>query len=209
MFAFGGNAHAASAIDPATDTVVATVPLGGSPEEAVPDGDGNVFVNISDRARIARIDARTNTVTAMWNVPTYPDIHGLAIDERTHRLFASCKGNVRMVVVDSNSGKVLAQLPIGLGTDGAAFDPASHLAFSSNKDGTLSVIEEDGPDRFTGLGNVETAPGAKNMAIDPKTGRVFLVTAKILSERKGKPGNAPDFRFVPGTVHALILDPAR
>ncbi|MDD2877310.1 MAG: YncE family protein [Acidiphilium sp.] len=208
VFVFGGDAKATSVIDPKTDKVVATIPLGGSPEEAVPDGRGHVFVNISDRAEIARIDTRTNKISAMWNVPMCPDIHGLAIDPQTHRLFASCKGNGTMIVVDAHDGKVLDELPIGLGTDGAGFDPTTHLAFSSNKDGTLSVIKENGPDKFTDLGNVRTALGAKNMAVDPKTGRVFLVTADVKSELKGKPNEAPDFKFIPGTLHAIFLDPA-
>ncbi|MDI7774756.1 YncE family protein [Asticcacaulis sp. EMRT-3] len=208
VFAFGGDAHAVSVIDPKTNKVVATIALDGSPEEAVPDGTGKVFVNISDLNEIKQIDARTNKVTATWSVPGCPNIHGLAIDTETHRLFASCKDNAKMIVVDANNGKVLASLPIGLGTDGAAFDPIRHLAFSSNKDGTLSIIKENGPDSFTNLGSIKTIPGAKNMAVNPTTGRIFLISGKAQSILPGNPGGAPDIQFVPGSIFALILDPA-
>jgi hypothetical protein len=133
----------------------------------------------------------------------------LAIDTSSHRLFASCR-NAKMIVVDSNTGKAVALLPIGVGTDSAAFDPVRKLAFSANKDGTLSTIAEQGPTQFASLGDVKTAPGAKNMALNPQTGRIFLVTADVVAQHPPKrAGGAPEYDFAPGTVKLMIVDPAQ
>jgi hypothetical protein len=204
-----GDARDASIIDVTASKRIATVPLGGTAESMVLDGAGNVFVNVDTANQIARLNLRTNAIDARWATPGCEAPHGLAIDASTHRLFASCR-NAKMIVIDADGGKALALLPIGVGTDSAAFDPVRKLAFSANKDGTLSIVAEQGPAQFVSLGNLPTAPGARNMALDPGTGRIFLVTADVTAQHPPKrPGGAPDYVFAPASVKLMILDPVQ
>jgi len=204
-----GDAHDVSIIDVAHGARLANVPLGGSPEMLAPDGHGKVFVNVASSNTIVRLDLRRKTIDARWPTIGCDSPHGLAIDIATRRLFLSCK-NAQMVVLDAVHGKRLASLPIGRGSDGAAFDPVRKLAFSSNEDGTLSVIAEQSPTRFISQGNVRTAPGARTMAIDTRNGRVFMVTGEVTRKRPPKkPGEAPDYTFAPGSARLLIFDPGR
>lgn len=208
VFNVGGDANAVLVVDAKTNQAVKTIPLGGAPEFLVADNAGSVYVNISDKDQIVRIDSRTNSITARWPVAPCDSPTGLAIDPATRRLFSSCHSGV-MVVLDADTGRLVASLPIGKGTDSAAFDPQRKLAFSANRDGTLTVIHEIGPNTFTAIGNVKTAPGARTMAVDPATGRIFLVTASIKSVGPPKhPNGPPDYTFVPGTVKVLIFDPS-
>jgi hypothetical protein len=204
-----GDARDVSIIDVRAGKRIATVPLGGTAESIVRDRAGNVYVNVDTANQIARLDLRTKRIDARFATPGCEAPHGLAIDPQRHRLFASCK-NAKMIVLDATSGKPLALLPIGRGTDSAGFDPVRKFAFSANKDGTLSIVVERGAGRFVSLGNVKTAPGAKNMAIDPRTGRVFLVTGSVTAERApNRPGGPPGYDFAPGSVKLLFLDPSR
>jgi len=203
-----GDARDASIIDVAAGKRLATIPLGGTAEGMALDGEGNVFINVDTANEIVRINLRTGKIDARWATPGCEAPHGLAIDVKTRRLFASCP-NAQMIVLDSTDGHRVALLPIGRGTDSAGFDPLRKLAFSANKDGTLSIVAEQSPGSFVSLGNVRTAPGAKNMAIDTRTGRLFLVTATLAAEHPPKrQGGAPDYDFAPGTVALMILDPA-
>lgn len=203
-----GDARDASIIDVATGKRVAVVPLGGTAEGIALDGVGSAFINVDTANEIVRLNLRTDRIDARWGTPGCEAPHGLAIDAAAKRLFASCRG--RMIVIDATDGKPLALLPIGAGTDSAAFDPVRKLAFSANKDGTLSIVAEQGDDHFVSLGNVATAPGAKNMALDPRTGRIFLVTADVTAEHPPtRPGGPPDYAFAPRSVKLLILDPSR
>jgi DNA-binding beta-propeller fold protein YncE len=203
-----GDAQAASIIDVRAAKKLASVPLGGSAEGIVRGGGGKVFINVDTLNTIARLDLRTRRIDARWPTPGCEAPHGLAYDRSARRLFASCK-NGRMIVVDARTGKALALLPIGLGTDSAGFDPLRKWAFSANKAGTLSVVSER-RGRFVALGNVPTAPGAKNMAIDPRTGRIFLVAATVTATHPPrKAGGPPDYDFAPGSVKLIILDPTR
>lgn len=202
-----GDAHDASIIDVATSKRLANVPLGGSPEAMVVDGRGNVFINVASANQIVRLNLRKRSVDARWPTVGCESPHGLAIDRVTARLFISCE-NAQMLVLNAADGRSLALLPIGHGTDSAGFDPVRKRAFSSNGDGTLSVIAEKSPNAFVALGNVTTAPGARTMAVDPKTGRVFLVTATVTSQQPpDRPGGHPHYVFAPGSVKLLILDP--
>ena len=208
VYTVGGDANAVRAVDAKTQKLVTTIPLGGAPEFLVTDNSGSLFVNINDKNEIVRIDTAKNAVVARWKTAPCERPAGLAIDTATHRLFSSCRNGV-MVVLDAYSGKLLATLPIGKGTDTAAFDPQRNLAFSSNRDGTLTVIKETGPDSFSVVDNIKTAPGARTMAVDPATGRIFLVTASVASAGPPKhPGDSPSYVFTPGTVKVLIFDPA-
>lgn len=196
-----GDAQSASVIDLASQTRLANVKLPGSPEMMATDTNGKVYINIASANEIVRFDPSTFKIDDEWKVPTCEAPHGLAIDTETHRLFVSCH-NARMLVVSAENGSVVATLPIGHDTDGAAFDPKRKLAFSSNRDGTLSIVKEENANKFIGLGNVTTALGARTISVDSATGRVFLVTGDPV-ETKG-----PHMAFKPGSVKLLILEPS-
>jgi DNA-binding beta-propeller fold protein YncE len=208
IFVSDGDGDGFTPVSTVTGKAAPKIDLGTSPEFHVADGKGSVFVDLVDAGAIARIDSTTDKVTATW--PVAPCVHpkGLAIDPSTRRLFASCANGVG-VVVDADSGKILAALPIGKGTDAARFDPSHHRFLSSNGDGTLTVIAENGPAAFSVLGTVKTAPGARTMAIDPATGRVFLVTATVTKTIPPVvPSDHPHYVFAPGSLKLLVFDPA-
>src|SRR5579872_2894469 len=162
IFVVDGDSAALTVIDPKTDAVIATIATGGGLEYAVAGDNGKLYVNGADKKEILRIDTATNRVDAHWPVPGCESPHGLAIDKTAHRLFPTCL-NAVMNVVDTDSGKVVASLPIGQGTDGAAFDPKRKLIFSANYDGTLSVIREQTPDQYVALGSIKTQISGKNI----------------------------------------------
>jgi len=202
VFVANGKAGTLTAIDPAKNIVAGTIALLGKPEFAVVDGAGKLFVNIEDKREIARIDTVTLTIDARWPIPDCEDPHGLSIDVDSRRLFASCV-NALMLVVDADTGSVVAHLPIGRGSDATAFDPVRKRIYSSNGDGTLSIYGIADADYYVDQGTVATAPGARTMAVDSATGRVFLVTADI--DPAAPSGPRP--HFLPGTVKLLLMDP--
>ena len=177
VFAFNGRSQDASAIDAEKGTVVGTIKLGGKPEFAASDGKGGVFVNIEDKSELAAIDAEKLEVKARWPLAPCTEPSGLAMDRKNRRLFVGCD-NKMMAVVNADSGKVVATLPIGEGVDANAFDDDTHLAFASCGEGELTVVHEDSPDKYSVAENVKTQPGARTMALDSKTHNVFTVTAK-------------------------------
>jgi DNA-binding beta-propeller fold protein YncE len=196
-----GDTGTVTVIDPKTDTAVATVQLGGKLEYAVADGAGSIFINGASQREIIRFDATTNKVAARFPVPDCQSPHGLAMDRATKRLFSSCVNGVLMVV-DAETGRIVAKPPIGQGSDAAAFDPKRKLVFSPNgRDGTLSVIEERDADTFLPVATVKTAVSARTMDLDPETGRLYLVAADLESPAVGRP------HAVPGTLRLLFLDP--
>jgi YVTN family beta-propeller protein len=178
VFVFNGHSNNASVIDPATNKVVATVALPGKPELAVSDGHGRVFVNLEDKNQIAEIDAKAGKVITTWSLGTCEEPTGLAIDVAHKRLFSVC-ANKQMVVVDAADGHVVATVPIGDGPDGAAFDPQTAMAFSSNSDGTLTVVHEDDPAHFSVIANVATPPRSRAIALDGKTHHAILPIAEF------------------------------
>lgn len=178
VFTLNGGSKDATAIDAKTGSVAGTVPLGGRPEFAVSDEKGHVFVNIEDKSEIVEFDPVKLAVENRWPIAPGEEPSGLAIDRKHHRLFSVCS-NKMMVVVNSDNGKVVTTLPIGAGPDAAGFDPGTELAFSSNGEGTLTVIHEDTPDKFTVLENVPTQARARTMALDTKNHQVYLVTAEF------------------------------
>ena len=205
VFTFNGGGNSATAIDAATGKVVGTIPLGGRPEFAAADGKGMVYDNIEDKSEVVAIDARTLAVTGRWPIAPLESPSGLAIDARSRRLFAVCDGQ-KMAVVNADTGKVVATPAIGNGPDAAAFDPGTGLAFSSNgQDGTLTVVREDAPNSYRVVQTVPTQAGARTMAVDTKTHRVFLVTAMPGPQTPG----APPWRraYVPGTFTLLVVGP--
>jgi len=178
VFTFNGRSNDSTVLDAATGTVAGTIPLGGKPEFSVHDDKGTVYVNIEDKSEIAAIDAKTMKETARWSLAPCADPTGLAIDRKKHRLFSACGGNKLMAISDFSVGKMIASVPIGAGSDGAGFDPDSGFAFSSNSDGTLTVVGEEAPGKFVAVQTVETQPRARTMTVDPKTHAIYLPAAK-------------------------------
>ncbi len=211
VFAFNRTRAAAEAsatvFDAAKGEVVGTIPLGGRPEFAVSDGKGKVFVNLDDKNEIVVLDARKLTVTQRWPLAPGTGPSGLALDAKNHRLFSVCGDSQKMIVMNAENGKVVAALPIGKGTDAAAFDPGTGLAFSSNGEGTLTVVHEDSPDKFSVVENAKTQTGARTMALDVKTHKVYLAAAEY-----GPPPAATTERpnprpaMVPGSFGVLVLE---
>ena len=205
IFAFNGRSANATVVDPRTLQVVATVALPGKPELAVSDGAGNVFVNLEDRSEIAKIDAATGTVVATWSLSPGEEPSGLAIDAAHQRLFAVCS-NRRMMVLDSSSGRIVQELPIGDGPDSAAFDPSTGLAFSSNGEGTLTIVHEDDADHFRVVATVVTQRSARTLALDTVHHRIYLPAAEL----GGTPAPTaehphPRPAIVPGTFSVLVV----
>ena len=202
-----GDSAKVTVIDPKTDSAVATIDGGGGLEFGVSGENGKFYVDGVEKNEIVRMDTTTNKADAHWPMPGCVKPHGLAIDRAHARLFASC-GNKVMTVVDADTGAVIANLPIGEGTDFAEFDPTRGLAFSSNRDGTLSIIAEKSPASFVALPAVTTEIGTRTMAIDPKTGRIYLVTADMtLNEAVPAADSRHRYNVKPGSVKLLFLDP--
>ena len=192
IFVVDGDSKVLTVIDPKTDTAIATINAGGGLEYAVSGNNGKLYVDGAEKKEIVRIDTATNKVDAHWPIPDCTSPHGLAIDTKAQRLFASCVNSV-LTVVNAQSGAVVATLPIGKGTDGAAFDPVRKLIFSSNFDGTVSVIREVSPDKYQALDSIKTQVTGKNMTIDPASGRLFVAVADI-------DPNAPGCAWAPMAV---------
>jgi YVTN family beta-propeller protein len=206
ILAFNGGSHSVTVIDAAKGEVVATIALSGKPESAAAGASGRVFVNLEDKNQIALLDPVKAAQLATWNLTGCESPSGLAIDAPHERLFAGCE-NQRLVVVAADSGRVLATLPIGKGVDATAFDPGTQLAFSSNGEGTLTVIQEESPDRFQVLANVATQPSARTLAVDEKTHQVYLVAASHDPKKKSGPPGHQRPQIVPGSVTLLVLAP--
>ena len=208
VFVFNGGSNDCSVID-VNNKVIGTIALGGKPEFAVSDRNGQVFVNIEDKSEIAAIDAEKMTVTKRWSLAPGEEPSGLAIDRRNNRLFSVCS-NGKMVISDYTTGKVVATPEIGKGSDAAAFDPQAGLAFSSNgQDGTLTVIKEETPDQFKVVETVMTAPLARTMALDMRTHLIYLVTAKLKAPAVGEVQGGRRRNFEPGSFELLIVGPSQ
>lgn len=178
VFTFNGSSKDTTAIDAKTGTVAGTIALGGKPEFAAADDKGHVFVNIEDTSEIVQFDSNKLTVENRWKIAPGEGPSGLAMDRKHRRLFSVCS-NKLMVVVNADTGAVVTTLPIGQGTDAAGFDPETGFAFSSNGEGTLTVVHEDSADKFSVVDTVPTQVRARTMALDTKTHQVFLVTAEF------------------------------
>jgi YVTN family beta-propeller protein len=203
VFVMDGDSGKVTVIDPKADAVVTNVELGGKLEAGVASGDGKVFVLGAEKREVLTIDAKSNTVAARWPIPTCVSPHGVAYDAAGHRLFASCV-NSQMVVVNVDTGAVVATVPIGRGTDSAAWDPKRKRAFSSNgMDGTISVISQKAPDSYEALDPVPTAVSGRTMAIDPASGRLYVVAADV--NPPATPGGRPQAK--PGTLRLMFYDP--
>ncbi len=206
VFTMNAGSGTATAIDAASDRVVGTFALGGRPEFAVADGQGRVFVNLEDSSAVVSFDAKTLALGPRWSLAPGEGPSGLAIDRDNHRLFSVC-GNEKMIVMDAETGKVLVALPIGKRTDGAAFDPGTKLAFSANGEGTLTVVREDSPSRFSVAGTVTTRVGARTLTLDPRTHRIYTATASF-GEAPAPTAERPHPRppMLPDSFVILVLE---
>ncbi len=177
VFAFNGDSNSATAIQAADGTVAGTVDLGGGPEFAVADGTGYVYDNLEDASTVLKINARSLKVEQRWPTAPCASPSSMAMDRANRRLFIGCRSKV-MAVMNADNGQVITTLPIGDHVDATAFDAESKLVFDSNGEGTITVIHEDSPDKYSVVETVKTLPRAKTMALDPKTHQLFLSTAE-------------------------------
>ena len=204
VFSFNGGTDNSTALDAATGDVVGDVALGGKPEFAVADGCGKIFVNLEDKSEMVEFDPKSLVVLRRWSLAPGDGPTGLAMDRAHRRLFSAC-GNETLVVSDADAGRVIAAVPIGRGTDGVVFDPARQLAISSNGEGTLTVIREASSSRFTVVSTDSTERGARTIALDERTGRVFTVTASFGPPPEPTPERPrPRPPVLPGTFHVLV-----
>lgn len=207
VFAFNGGSNSATAIDAATGKVVGTVALNGRPEFATADGTGRVFVNLEDSSAVAAFDARTLAVTARWPLAPCEEPSGMAIDRAHGLVFSGCS-NKLMTVTDTRTGKVLGTATIGSGVDANAFDVGHQVAFSSNGDGTLTLVHIASPTEYHQIGSVTTAPRAKTMALDERTHRVYVPVAQYGEVPAATATNPrPRAPMVPGSFAVLVLEP--
>jgi YVTN family beta-propeller protein len=201
VFTFNGKGSemSATAIDAPKGEVVGKIELGGKPEFAASDEKGTVFVNLEDKSEIVAFDPKNLTVKSRWKLTDCEEPTGLAIDRKSRRLFAGC-GNKKMAVVDADTGRAIASLPIGEGCDATAFDAGLGLAFASAGDGTITVIKEDAGDKFSVVQTVTTQKTARTMAVDAKTHQVFTVAANV--------GPRPERKVEPGSFVVLVVEAA-
>jgi DNA-binding beta-propeller fold protein YncE len=198
VFVFNGRSKNATVIDAKSGNVAATIPMPGKPEFAAADGKGHIYVNLEDTNEIAEIDATKATVTKKYSLSPCDGPSGLAVDPKSRRLFSVCS-NRMMVISDPDAGKVLATPAIGAGSDGVAFDPGTGFVFSSNGDGTLTIVQQTGA-KWDVAENIATARGARTMAIDEKTHKAYLPTADTAQSSSG--GRAT---FRPNTFKVLVV----
>jgi len=208
----------ATVIDAKEGTVVGTLDLGGGPEQAVSDGKGTVYVNISDMANVAVVDAKTMTVTAHYDVSAskVSGGSGLAFDAKNHILFTYCRQTPTVIILNADDGNIITTLPTGMGVDTVAFNPATMEAISAEGGGSMTFIKESSPTSFAVEQTLQTMPGAKTMALDTKTGHILSMTAEFgppppppppsadgaPAGRGGRGGRAP---MIPGSFTLLMI----
>ncbi len=207
VFVVNGDSGSITVVDPKTDAVLETIAVGAGLEAAVADGNGKLFVDGVEAHDIVVIDTRAMTVLAHYPMAGCERPHGIAIDIEARRIFSTCINKV-MTVVDADTGKLVATLPIGAGSDGAAFDPKRKRALSSNGDGTLTVVHEKDAATYAVEADVATARGGRTIAIDPATGRVFIPAADIAKiDPPAAAGERPRVTYVSGSLKLLVLEP--
>ena len=195
-----GGSNDLSVIDPVSGKMLATIPVGGKPETAVTDYKGKLFVNIEDKNQIAMVDLKTFTVKQHWSISPGEEPTGLAIDTATGRLFAGC--DKLLVVINAANGKIVANIPIGEGCDGVAFDNERKTIFTSNgRDGTITVVKENGANNYNVIENAVTKKGARTIAIDETTHTLYVPTADF--DPNTPAGQWP--KMLPGTFVVLAM----
>jgi DNA-binding beta-propeller fold protein YncE len=203
VYTFNGRGHSATVIDAQNGKVVTTIPLPGKPEFAVEDPKADrVYNNIEDKNEVVVIDAKEHKVVNTWPIEPGESASGLAIDREHHRLFLGCD-NKMMLMMDSTSGKVLDKVTIGEGVDANAFDPENHLAFASCRD-TTTIAREDGSEKIAVVQTLKTATGARTIALDTTTHKIYLPTAQFEAQEQKSDGAPKRARIIPGTFKILV-----
>lgn len=207
VFTFNGGGANTTAIDAVTGAIAGTVDLGGKPEFPQTDGRGHLYVNNEDKSEIIALDTRSLAVFGHWPLGSCEAPTGLAFDRERRRLFSVC-GNRTMVVVNADEGQVVATVPIGSGVDGVVYDPGSRLIFTSNGEGTMTVVRQEAPDRYSVVQTVPTLRGARTLTLDPVTHRVYTVTAEfgpVPAPTAEQP--RPRAPMIPGSFMLLVVEP--
>jgi DNA-binding beta-propeller fold protein YncE len=196
-----GRGKSMTVIDPSNDQVVVTIKLTGWPETAVSDGQGKIYVNNAEKSEIDVIDGKTYQILNTWPIAPGKSASGLAIDRVTMRLFAGCD-NQKLIVMNAYDGSVITSLPIGDECDAVGFDKRLKIVYSSNGDGTLTIIQEQSPDKFVVIQNLKTKKGARTQAVDQITHKVYLPTGEFAPKKAG------EFRpsLIPGTFQVLVVE---
>src|SRR5215831_6623508 len=202
VFSLNGDANNATAIEPREGKRIGDIALGGKPEYGASAGDGKVYVNLVDKAEVVEIDAKAGTVARRWSTAPCMQPVSMAIDTAHHRLFSGCRSGV-MAVSDYQNGRIVTTLPIGMGVDGAGYDPASGDAFASNADGTLTVIHQDSPDQYHVVESITTPVASRNMGLDPTTHRIFVASATFGAAPAGGRGRGA---VQPGSFAVLVIE---
>jgi DNA-binding beta-propeller fold protein YncE len=208
VFTFNGDSHNATAIDPSTGNVVGTIDLGAGPEFAVADGQGTIYNNLEDKSEVLAIDSRTLKVKSHWPIAPAGAPAPIAMDRDHRRLFVAGREPAMLVVMNANDGKVIQSFPLSGGADAEVYDSKTGLIFVSTREGWVHIFHEDSPDHYSEAGTVKTKLGAKTMAYDPKTQRIFVDTAefgKAPAPTKEHPHPRPV--PIPGTFHLLVYAP--
>jgi DNA-binding beta-propeller fold protein YncE len=205
IFTFNGDSHNAIAIDPATGKDVGQVDLGGGPEFAVADGKGIIYNNVEDKSEVVVIDSRSLKVKARWPIAPAGAPAPIAMDRDHRRLFVAARKPAMLVVMNADEGKVIQSFPISGGADADVYDSKTGLIYVSTREGWVHIFHEDSPDHYSEVGKVKTELGAKTMAYDPKTERIFVDTAEFGTEpaptqERPHPRPVP----IPGTFHLLV-----
>ena len=202
VFTFNGDAHSSTVIDPAEGTLITNIPLNGKPEYGASAGDGKVYANLTDTSEVVEIDAKAATVLRRWPTAPCKQPVSMAIDTVHHRLFSGCRSGV-MAISDYQAGKIVTTVPIGTGVDGAGYDATSGDAFASNADGTLTVIHQDSPDRYSVAQTLQTSPGSRNMGLDLTNHRIYVAAAKFGSAPANGRGRPP---VLPDSFSLLVIE---
>ena len=204
VYAFCKGDGSATVFDAKSGDIVAKFPLGGIPQATVVDARrGRVYVNLQDKNAIAVIDTATYQIADTWSIEPGENQSGLAIDLENQRLFVGCRNRL-MVMIDATNGKVLTEVPIGPGVDASAYDPGTKLAFSSTGgDATVTIAHEDSPMTVTKVQTLTTKPGARTMAVDPRTHRIYLAIPDFEIPAPGQTGRP---KAIPGTFRVLVYE---
>ena len=208
VFIFNNDSKDITVIEATSGKVVATFSVGGNPEAGVSDDKGVIFVNVEDTNEVVSFDAKTLVIRNQWKLAPGEEPNGLVLDKESHRIFSACRKSQTMIMLDSDNGKIIAQVPIGKGVDGVILDQQNKLIITSNGEGTLTVIHEDSPTQLSVVETVTTEPGARTMTFDAKSHHVFLSAAKYGAPPAATPDNPhPWPSVVSGTF--MILEYGR
>jgi DNA-binding beta-propeller fold protein YncE len=207
VFSFNSTGRNITVFDAKTGNVLATLAVDGRTEFYAMDGKGMIYDSLQDKATIIAIDAKIMKVVATYPLAPHTQPAGTTMDPQTRRIFVACRSK-SFLILDADTGKMVATFPIGERNDAAKFDPGTQLAFASNGDGTLAVVHEDSPDQFTLAQTVKTEYGARTMAVDTKTHRVFMPSADWgPAPTPGSDTPNPRRPMVPGSFRVLVLEP--